>query len=176
MLLTTCQQDRQTDGQTLLPANILQVLCVTEAESLRRLCSRDPSCQINTWSNKKIKPVPMRNWLVEPIDMFPLKQVAWIYHRSGGAWSHREPVFMRARLDAPVRLCALDGRVYVFVCACACGRTACHPMGTMTAVYLWSLLAAALPNGIFLEITAFKCDTLACVYLCCWRSVREGCL
>ena len=51
-----------------------------------------------------------------------------------------------------------------------CGWTACHPVGTTTTVYLWSTLAAALPNGIFLELTASKCDTLACVCLCCWRS------
>lgn len=40
----------------------------------------------------------MRNRLVEPIDVFPLKQVVQIYHRSGGAWSHLEPVFKTCTL------------------------------------------------------------------------------
>lgn len=113
--------DRQMD-RPLLPANILKLLSVREAESLRRLCSRDHSCQINTWSNNKIKPVQMRNWLVEPIDMFPLKQVAWIYHRSGGAWSHLEPVSQRAR--SHVSVCTWWNSVCVCVRECVDGQLA----------------------------------------------------
>lgn len=41
----------------------------------------------------KSSPFQMGNWPGEPIDMFPLKQVACIYHCGGGAWSHLKLLF-----------------------------------------------------------------------------------
>ena len=83
---------RQMDRPPL-PASLLTLCYVRSNESLRLLCKRGPSCLINRLSNKKLSPVQMRTWLGEPIDMFLLKQVLWIYRHSGRGWSHLKPVF-----------------------------------------------------------------------------------
>lgn len=107
----------------------------------------------------------MRKRLFELIDTYLLEwQMARIYHHSSRAWSHLKLIF---RCACRFRGWVGGWRLYLIE---KCGWTACCPVGTTTTVYLWSTLAAALPNGIFLEITASKCDMLACVCLCCWRS------
>lgn len=83
----------------------------------------------------------MRNRPVAIIDMLLLKWQEFIISVGGAVPVLKRVLFMR-----------------LFVCLQLleeCGRTACHPMGTTTTAYLWSMLAAALPNGIFLEITAY---------------------
>lgn len=82
----------------------------------------------------------MRNWPVESNIILLWKQVVYIYHESVG-------LSLNLFVGVSVSLIEWGG-----------WWTACHPVGTMTTVSLWSLLAAVLPNGIFLEITASKCD------------------
>lgn len=121
MFLTTRQQDRQTDGTD----HSCQPTSSNSSAASERLSPRGdsaaeiPHARSIRGAIKKLSPVQMRNRLVEPIDVFPLKQVAQIYHRSGGAWSHLEPVFKTCTLTRThASVFTWWNRLCVYECVC----------------------------------------------------------
>lgn len=127
----------------LASENYPSFLC-RNGRSLRLVCSKIPHARSIYRAIKNKAPFKWETGLLSQSSFF-YKNKWYIF-------------IIEVSVSLPSNMCVCHVHVCVSLIEWGGWWTACHPVGTTTTASPWSLLAAAVPNGIFLEITASKCD------------------